>query len=235
MTLNNVIQRIQTITLAHKQVRSFRKGLLGDLFADKTAKYPAVCLQDFGGNISLSGHATTLNYKLFFLDMVHVSQDTKTNEQDVQSDMVSIAMDVLAQMNNSQFDDWAISTSNNIELLAELENDMVAGCVVDVSVRIIYAQNICQIPTDLIDYNQIDESMKHIYDIKYTASGNEGRQITIPELLGKKIIFITRGNSTIYKTSSTPTSSEFVWDDTTIEVGADVNPGEPFLILYRNY
>ena len=235
MTLNQVLKRIESLTLAHKQVRTFKQGLVTDFLTDKTTKYPAVFLQDNAGSISLSGHATTLSYRMFLLDLVHVSENSKQNEQDVQSDMVSIAQDILAQMNYPGFDDWAISSDNQLQLLVEQDNDLIAGCYFDFSVRIMYTQNVCQVPTSITDYTSTDDSMKYIYDLKYVATGMEGTTLTIPELAGKKIIFMTRGNAIIYKTSSAPASNEFTWDDVNISLGAAVNPGEPFLILYRNY
>jgi len=119
MTLNQVIRRIKGIVLAHKQIRDFRQGLVSDWFADKTALYPGICLQDNGGSISLGGHATTLNYRMFFADLVNVSADAKTNLVDVQSDMLSVAMDILAQMNFPLFDDWKISTDASLQLFDE--------------------------------------------------------------------------------------------------------------------
>lgn len=235
MTLNNVTNRISQLSLGHKQVRTFRKGLLGDLFADKTARYPAVCLQDLGGSISLTGHATTINYRMFISDLVHVSQDTKTNEEDVLSDMVSIAMDLLAQLNNGNYDDWRISTDNSLNFFVESENDMHAGCVIDLSIRFMYTQNICQIPTDITEYTPTDTDMKYVYDIKYIATGSEGSTLTIPEIVGKKVLFVTRESSPIYKVSSGPAASEYTWNDTIIGLGVATNPGDRFLILYRNY
>lgn len=236
MTLNQVVTRIKNLSLGHKQVRTFRKGLVGDLFDDKTAKYPAVCLQDVGGNISLGGHVSTLNYRMFISDLANVSADTKTNEQDVQSDMVSIAMDLLAQMNNGNYDDWKISADNNLGLFAENENDMQAGCVIDFTVSFMYSQNICQVPTEITDYTPTDNDMKFVYDIKYVATGSEGTTLSIPEIVGKKVLFITRESSPLYKVSNSPNGSEYIWNDTIITLGAAVaNPGERFLILYRNY
>lgn len=235
MTLNNVVSRIRSLSLGHKQVRTFKTGLVSDFLTDKTTKYPAVFLQDIGGNISLTGHATTLNYKLFFVDLVHLSEDAKGNEQDVQSDMVSIAMDLLAQMNSSLYDDWRISTDNNLQLIVETDGDMFAGVVVDFSVRIKYEQNICQIPTEITDYIPTDNEMKFAYDTSYTATGAEGTTLSIPEIVGKKILLVTRGSAIIYKVSNGPSSSEYVWDDVIISLGAVTIPGERFLILYRNY
>lgn len=235
MTLNQVIQRIKNLSLGHKQIRSFYQGLVTDFLADKTTKYPAVFLQDNGGSISLSGHATTLSYRLFLMDLVHVSEESKQNEQDVQSDMVSIAMDLLAQMNSGQFTDWIISADNNLQLVVENDNDMHAGCIVDISVRIMFEQNICQIPTEITDYNPTDNNMKFIYDTEYVATGAEGTTLSIPEIVGKKILLITRGSAIIYKVSSGPSSSEYVWNDVIITLGTATNLNERFLILYRNY
>lgn len=235
MTLNQVINRIKSLSLGHKQIREFKKGLVTDFLTDKTTKYPAVFLQDNGGSISLAGHATTLNYRLFFVDLVHVSQDTKINEQDVHSDMVSIAMDLLAQMNNSLFDDWRISSDNNLQLLVENDGDMFAGCFIDVSLRIMYQQNICQVPTEIINYQPTDVDMKFLYDVKYIATGTEGVTLTITEIVGKKILLVTRATAVIYKTSSTPGPSEYTWDNNIVTLGTVANAGERFLILYRNY
>lgn len=235
MTINQVIKRIRQLSLGHRQVRTFKKGLVSDFLVDKTTKYPAVFLQDLGGSISLTGHATTLNYKLLIVDLVHVSADAKDNEQDVHSDMVSIAMDLLAQMNSGHFGDWRVSSDNSLQLIVEDDGDMFAGVAVDFSIRIMYEQNICQIPTDILDYTPTDDSMKYIYDTAYTATGTEGSTLSIPEIVGKKILFITRGSSIIYKVSSAPSSSEYVWNDTVISLGAATNPNERFLILYRNY
>lgn len=159
MTLNQVLRRIKTLVQAHKQVRTYRKGLLQDLFADKTALYPAVCLQDNNGSISLGGHQATLNFRLFVFDMVHVSEDSKSNEDDVLSDTLSILMDLLTQMNNGNYDDWKVSADNSFEFLVEAENDMVAGVVIDISIAFTYSQNVCQVPTDMTEYttNDINE------------------------------------------------------------------------------
>lgn len=236
MTLNQIVARIEKLALGHKQIRTFSKGLVTDFFADKTTKYPAVCLQDNNGSISLSGHASTLNYRMFIADLIHVSADTKTNEQDVQSDMVSIAMDLLAQMNNGNYDDWKISADNNLSLFTENENDLQAGCIIDFTVSFMYTQNICQIPTDITDYIPTDNDMKFVYDIKYISTGSEGNTLSIPEIVGKKVLFITRESSPLYKVSNSPNGSEYIWNDTVITLGAAVaNPGERYLILYRNY
>lgn len=235
MTLNQVYRRIKDISTSHRQVRSYRKGLVTDFFTDKTAKYPAICMQDSGGIFSTTGHSTTLNFRMYIVDMVNVSQDTKSNEDDVLSDMVSIGMDVIAQLNYPGYNDWKISTDNSFDIVVEQDGDMYAGITFEFSVSFIFAQNVCQVPSDLINYIPTEEDMKYVYDEKYIATGAEGKTLSIPALVGKKVLFITRGNSIIYKTSSSPDSNEYVWNDTVIQLGTVTTSNEPFLILYRNY
>jgi len=234
MTLNQVIRRIKGISLAHKQVRGFRQGLVSDWFADKTALYPGVCLQDSGGSISLGSHATTLNYRMFFADLVNVSADAKTNLDDVQSDMLSVAMDILAQMNFPSFDDWKISTDASLQLFDESENDLYAGCYIDISIRIMFSQNVCQVPSNGFSDNPTDTDML-MYDISYNAAAGL-TSLTIDALKGKKIMLVVRENNVLYKASNQPGTTEYTWDGITIGLGTPVGPnGERFLILYRNY
>ena len=156
MTLNQIIRRVKTLAEAHQQVRTFAMGLVSDFLTDKETLYPAVFLQNTSGSISIRGQASTLNFRMFFVDLVHVSEETKANETDVHSDMISVAMDILTQMNNANYDDWALSTENNLQLLVENDSDMYAGVMVDFSLRFMYKQNVCQIPTDKTSYQTTD-------------------------------------------------------------------------------
>ena len=243
MTLNQIISRIRTLSLGHYQVRKFYRGLVTDFLTDHTTKYPAVFLQDNGGKIStVGGQATTISFRMFFVDLVHVSEDTNDNVTDVHSDMISVAMDIIAQMNSSAYNDWALSFDNNLQLLTEEGSDLFAGVVVDLSIRLMFKQNICAIPTSITNYIPVDGgspsgtlSQLTVYDIKYVATGSENVTLSIPEIVGMKILLVTRESSPIYKVSSNPDTAEFVWDDTVMTLGLKANPGERFLILYRNY
>jgi hypothetical protein len=237
MTLNQVIARIKNLSLAHKQVRNFYQGLVSDFLKDKTTNYPSVFIQDNGGNISTGSKETKLSYRMFLLDLVNVSENSKTNEQDVQSDMVSVAMDLIAEMNAQYFDDWSLSPDNQLQLIVENDNDLVAGCMVDFSIRIMFKQNLCEIPTEAITGSPIPEDMKLIYDLDYTSNGTEGTTLNIPGLVGKRILLIIRENNPLHRVSNNPGSTNYLWDDTIITLGLTVNPagGERFLILFRNY
>jgi hypothetical protein len=156
MTLNQAIRRIKTIVEAHSQVRTFGRGLLADFLTDKTTDYPAVLLQNTGGVISLGRKMCELRYRIFFTDLVHVSEDTKANETDVHSDMLSVAMDILSQISHPNYTDWILSAENNIQLFVEQDGDMYAGCYVDFTIRFMYKQNVCEVPTTKTNYQTTD-------------------------------------------------------------------------------
>lgn len=235
MTLNSIVRRIQTIALAHNQVRSWKYGLATDFFTDHTTKYPAVCLQDNGGVISTSRHQATINFRMFILDLPHVAHETKDNELDVLSDTLSIALDLIAQINNGNYTDWKLDGDDSVQFVVENEGDMNAGVVVDLAISFVYTQNVCAVPSDLEIITPEEMADKLVYDEVYIATGDEGTTLTIPVLAGKKLLYVGRGNSPIYRVSNLPDSEQYTWDDTDMVLGAPTNFEERFLILYRNY
>ena len=156
LTFNQIIRRIRTIATDHLQVKTFGRGLVTDFLTDKTTNYPAVFLQNAGGQISPSRHSSTVSFRMFIIDMVHVSEDSKENELDVQSDMISIGQDLLAQMNRGEYNDWRISSDNSFQLLVETDGDMYAGIYIDFSVTFMYDQNSCAVPTTKTTYQTTD-------------------------------------------------------------------------------
>lgn len=235
MTLNQVKKRIQTIVQSHRQVRSYDAQLLQqDFNNDKTNKYPAVQLRIENGLISPGRHASTVDFIMTFEDLVHVSEDTKQNDWDVVSDMIGIGEDIVAQLNNPNYNDWRISGDNNFRVIAEDGNDLTAGVELRFTVAWMYPQNRCLIPSDLVVVNIQDMDSK-VYDLIYVATGAEGNTLTLPTLLGKKVILITREMAPIYKVNVNPDPAEFTWNNTSIGLGTVTNIGERFLILYRNY
>lgn len=65
-------------------------------------------------------------------------------------------MDLLAQMNHGNYDDWKISADNSFEFLVEAENDMPAGVVIEFTISFINTQNTCQVPTEITEYTTND-------------------------------------------------------------------------------
>lgn len=249
LTYNQVLKRIESLALGHKQIRTFKRGLVSEFLSDKSVLYAAVFLQDNGAAINPDQHSASFSFRMFFLDLVHVSQDTKTNELDVLSDMFSVAMDIVSQMKYPDYYDWIISGANSLQMIVEGDGDLNAGWYLDFSIRIMYPQNVCEVPSTIIDYlPEEKEEMRLVYDLQYVADGSEGNLLIacplvptphtvphVPDLCGKKILLITREYSPLHRVSNLPLSSEFTWDDSAILLGLPTLPGERFLILYRIY
>lgn len=237
MTLNQVIKRIETLALAHKQVRTFRAGLRQDFLSNGDIRYAAVFLQYSGSNILRGSNQANFVFTLSVRDLVHVSEDTKTNEIDVLSDTFSIMIDLLSQMGYSGFNDWKLADSAAMTSVVEDDGDMSAGWDAGLNIAIMYDQNVCDVPSDipgLIPDPPIDD-MKLVYDVKYVADGSEDSTLTVPEIIGKKVLLVTREYSPLYRVSNLPQGTEFTWNDAVIGLGLPAMPGERFLILYRNY
>jgi hypothetical protein len=146
LTFNQILQRIKTTSLSHQQIRNYYYGKPTDFLTDKTTQYASVFLQDNDGSISISQKVQTVNFKLFILDLVHVSEDTLQNLQDVQSDCLEIAKDIIALLDNNAYSDWALSSDNNFQFLFEAFDDLVGGVVVDIAIKTPYVSDKCAVP-----------------------------------------------------------------------------------------
>lgn len=237
MTLNQVIKRCRQIAEAHKQVKSFYYGIPNDEDAEQTLRYPAVFLFDSPGTYDISGKMLTLGFRMDLADLVHVSENSKQNEQDVISDMLSVAGDLLAEFNHSSFTDWKVSASNTAEPFRENRGDLLAGITISFSISTPFTSDTCVVPTDELPVQFNTDDMKLVYDIEYVATVAGSALLVVPETIGKKILLITRENSVLHKVLSSPDPAEYaIADGGTIQLGAPIGiTGERFLILYRNY
>jgi hypothetical protein len=146
LTLNQIVRRIKTIALQHKQLRNFYFGNVTDFIEDKQTRYASLFLQDNQGVIDVAGKVVSYNFKMFLLDLENVSNETQKNTLDVQSDMASVATDLLAEFNHSDYLDWKLSSGSSFGLVRESFDDIVAGIVVDLTIQIPYDNNTCAVP-----------------------------------------------------------------------------------------
>jgi len=147
MTLNQIIDRIKKISLAHKQLNNFYFGFTTDFLTDKTTVYPSAFLNDNGGNIDVAGKQVTYNFKIYLLDLVNIVAETSSNELEVQSDMMSVGLDLLAEFEHSSYTDWKLGFGNTFLLVQEAFDDMIAGVQIDFSITVMYTRDTCAVPT----------------------------------------------------------------------------------------
>lgn len=148
LTYNQILKRIKTTCLSHQQVKNFYKGKLTGFLTDKTTLYTSVFLENEGGSININNKIRTSKFKLWILDLVNVIDNTDVNLDDVQSDCLSIAIDLISMLDSYAYQDWSLESDNNYELVQEKFNDMVAGVFVDITIRTPYDSDKCSIPVN---------------------------------------------------------------------------------------
>jgi hypothetical protein len=146
LSLNQVIKRVETIALNHLQIRNFYFGRVTDFLTEKTTRYASCFMQDQPGTIDSAGKTVTYLFKLYFLDLENTASDTQRNTTDIQSDMLQVATDIIAQIDYDGFIDWLVLGSSNFVLVEEEFDDIVAGVAVDINIQVTFDKDICAVP-----------------------------------------------------------------------------------------
>jgi hypothetical protein len=115
----------------------------------------------------------------------------------------------------------------------ESTEDYVGGAYMDVTIGIDFLADNCQVPQDAVEFPNTDLDM-NVYDVIYIADG-ESSELSIPEIVGKKVLLVTREYSPLYLVDDSPNTTSYTWDNEVIGLGLPTQAGERFLILYRNY
>ena len=142
MTLNQVVQTINNLATAHKQIKSVYFGDLADYLSRGTENvYPSLYYDLTGGNVAERG--ITLNFSLYFFDRM-LPEDT--NETEVLSDMLEVCQDIIAQLryNNWEFDE---GLNASLTFFTEETPELLAGVRADITLELPFTANRCQVPS----------------------------------------------------------------------------------------
>lgn len=143
MTLNQVIKQIEDLGNAHQQIKSTFYGSAFDFLSKGSdALYPAF-LFDIN-NASINGKTLTLSFSLFFMDRMLPEE---SNFQDVLSDQLLTAQDILAQLTYNDFD-FVLQDTATLNSFIENTPELLAGWQTDISLDLPYIYNRCEVPTD---------------------------------------------------------------------------------------
>ena len=142
LTLNQTIKLISDLGSAHEQINTVYFGDVWEFLSQADNVYPAMFYTLTGS--SISGKSLNLDFSLFFLD--RQLQD-ESNENEVLSDQLLIAQDIISMMRYPKFD-WEIGDQVSMEFFTEKEEDYLAGVKADVTVSFPMLSDRCQIPTD---------------------------------------------------------------------------------------
>lgn len=241
LTLNQIISRLRTLALSHRQINNFYYGDAVDYLLVTDVNYPSCVVEHSNSVISKTNKQIQYGFKIYFLDLINLSDATNDNRSDVLSDMVSVAMDFTAMLNYTEYqDDWTINSDYPLQFYTESGNDMVGGVSIDVVIGSDYNVDRCQVPSSDVTF-ETDDTMKIVQLYKYKASGGE-TSITNTALLGKTILLVTREFMTLKPVLTTPLSDEVKFTgiagnisaDGIFYFGAPLQQNELIQILWRN-
>lgn len=148
LTLKQVVKRLETLALAHRQINHFYYGSPVDWLTTGEVVYPALFVQMNSGDISKQNKLKSWDFEFMFCDLCNVSSKAAENELEVESDLTSIAEDYKAMVEYTEYRDWEIGELSPLEYRREELEDIVIGVKMNVRISTDYVSNRCQVPAE---------------------------------------------------------------------------------------
>lgn len=141
MTLNQILTQLEQIAQNHKQINTYGQGDIWEINTSGDVQYPLmwVVLEDS----EISGRVQTMNFSFIFCDVVI---NGMVNEQEVLSDQLEIAKDVIAQLQHPSYT-WNFKADGvALQDFTERFTDSVSGWTVKVSLEVPFSFDRCAMP-----------------------------------------------------------------------------------------
>lgn len=146
MTLNQVIKKLlKPIAEDHLQINDFGFGDLDKYATSGTIKYPIAWV--LVNNIPLEKSEMNFNLSLVFADLI---KDDESNTLEVQSDMIEVAADFAAKIIYHNNENIEADTSFTLKPFTERFQDLTAGVVMDITIKVTRALSDCNVPSKSI-------------------------------------------------------------------------------------
>ena len=138
MTLNQIINHIQTQAESHKMVGKFAVGAEFDFAVEEVKYYPLVWLVPNGFTFNTEARLVSYNFAMLVMDRQFESG----------SDTAGIILDIVTLIKRNVTDtDFEIVVSATAEPFYDAKSDVVAGHGIDFVVNTPYLESYCDIPT----------------------------------------------------------------------------------------
>lgn len=235
LTLKQIIKRLKILTESHGQINTVFVGDLEDfLTTSKDVIYPACVISVSNDSVvDLVNREYRYNITIQLYDLLQIADKSQQNELDLQSDLSSIAGDLIAMINyNEYLQDWIVPENYNLTVSNFQLSDVCVGVVFDCPISSFYLADRCQIPADLITFEP-DPEMKLVTNYIYTTTDDDVDTFTISELKNKVVLLVLNGVQPLTPTTGIPTADEYRYTSSTgkFEFGTFVKSVQ---ILNRN-
>lgn len=141
MTLNQIEKALEQIATNHKQINTYGSGDIWDIATSGDINYPLmwVSLEDS----TIGNRTESLSFDIILMDIV---KGGRVNEADALSDMLEVAKDVIAQLNNPSYQ-WSFANDSvTITNFTERFLDSVAGVTMKVKLDLPFSFDRCAMP-----------------------------------------------------------------------------------------
>jgi hypothetical protein len=143
MTLNQIIQTIQTKAESHKMVGKFAVGADFDFAVDEVKYYPIVWLVPNGFTFNTDTRLVSYQFALMVMDRTF---ESSSNTIEVLSDTAGIIIDIVTLLKRTDAD-FEIQVSGTAEPFYDSRLDVISGHVIDFAIDTPYLESYCDIPT----------------------------------------------------------------------------------------
>lgn len=141
MTLNQLIAQIQELGENHEIIQTTWYGPAMLKLAETDVTYPMFTFDTTGGNID--GASLLLSFQMFFFDRINAD---RSNEQEVHSDMLQVAQDIIAQLRYPGWD-FVLRNTLPVQLFTDSTPDLLAGITVTATIELPYVSDRCSVPS----------------------------------------------------------------------------------------
>lgn len=140
MTLNQLAALLKDFATTHPQINFFGEGVLPEIGAAKDVRYPMMWVTFERSR----WHGSTQEFPLRIIFADQIFSDKKNNLE-VQSDMLQVAQDLAAHLNDPKFDFIAGQTFEML-FFTDAYTDLIAGVDMYASIRDLKPLDRCVIP-----------------------------------------------------------------------------------------
>jgi hypothetical protein len=163
ITHNQIVKLLRDLATNHYQINGFGFGDPWEYLASNTPATP--CLWGILNNTQRTKREVTLSYSLLIFDLVKINED---NEDEVLSDTQQIALDILAMLGSPTYtSQFILGDSSQMEDFTERFDSKVAGWKMDITIRIPFDNDVCQVPASGLP------SLENTYEVTvYDQNGN---------------------------------------------------------------
>jgi hypothetical protein len=168
ITLKQVVERISKLALSHKQINNFYNGRFDQFLDGKDIVYPSCFLElnENGSSMSTIDRSINYNFRIYLFDLISISNNSLLNEWEVKSDMMSVALDIIAMLNYHGFEhSWSISSEYGISIKDYQLQDLVGGISFSFNISTRYDANLCYIPSyyTFSEYKNSNLTLKQVF------------------------------------------------------------------------